>query len=590
MDIPRFGSVENIRYGLSPSLDAWLAHFMTENRIEHLMDPTLNASPEQLRFMVALGPEGVYIPCSDDTLSLLLAPEMGRPLLEQYLERWRLMVRMVRQRVTDRYQARRILNLCRHKFRLYLHSHVLIPSRLMKRLNTIIMTQSGLDDLCRDRKRLLNRRAQNLIGDDAFQEAVNARPGRALESLSIPDARFELAWLELSRLLAASTLPDAWRGAEDPDLKRDRRSLQNLDSELAANAEAMAVLRKRLAEAPAGGLNVLMLPSRSGGLLFDMLAAKALVRMGHRVVVALKGGFHFYSPAIWDMDDDPLAAQALSEARVLASQVMTKNELLHDLRENALLVISDGSRERLNLHRTSVSFARAWKEADLIIAKGGANANRLIHTSYSFTRDVACLFRDAQGAFRFCFRPKPEWVHKFREKDLAAKAWDIIQSMREARAANRTVMFYSGIIGSIPGQTAVAIKVMNTFVKHLRSRLEGVFIINPAEYFEEGMDADDLMYMWEIVQRSGHIDVWRFQSVEDIEKSFELMLKKVPPAWAGKDSTYSTGCTKEMHIALDMQKRQPELQIIGPDPERFFRRREYGVGKFCDVAFEECSS
>ena len=37
-------------------------------------------------------------------------------------------------------------------------------------------------------------------------------------------------------------------------------------------------------------------------------------------------------------------------------------------------------------------------------------------------------------------------------------------------------------------------------------------------------------------------------------------------------------CTKEMQIALSVQKRQPELQIIGPAPEEFLRRREYGVG------------
>jgi hypothetical protein len=41
-----------------------------------------------------------------------------------------------------------------------------------------------------------------------------------------------------------------------------------------------------------------------------------------------------------------------------------------------------------------------------------------------------------------------------------------------------------------------------------------------------------------------------------------------------------------MHIALSMQARQPEMQIIGPDPEKFFRRREYGVGKFCDAGID----
>ncbi len=68
------------------------------------------------------------------------------------------------------------------------------------------------------------------------------------------------------------------------------------------------------------------------------------------------------------------------------------------------------------------------------------------------------------------------------------------------------------------------------------------------------MDADDLMYMWEIVQRSGYIDIWRFQSSEDIAKAFELLERQIPPEWVGKDATYSTGCTKEMKIALDVQR------------------------------------
>ncbi len=147
-------------------------------------------------------------------------------------------------------------------------------------------------------------------------------------------------------------------------------------------------------------------------------------------------------------------------------------------------------------------------------------------------------------------------------------------------------MFYSAVVGSIPGQVKTAIEVLNTFVGHLRSRLEDAFIINPGEHFEEGMDADDLMFMWERVQRSGYLNVWRFQTDQDIEKSFELMGKKVPPVWAGKDATYSTGCTKEMNIALSVQKRHPELQIIGPAPEKFLRRREYGVGRFSDVVMD----
>jgi hypothetical protein len=88
--------------------------------------------------------------------------------------------------------------------------------------------------------------------------------------------------------------------------------------------------------------------------------------------------------------------------------------------------------------------------------------------------------------------------------------------------------------------------------------------------------------MWEIVQRSGLIDIWRFQTYDDILQAFRLMKTKVPPEWVGKDATFSTGCTKEMKIALDVQKEHPEMQVIGPSQEKFLRREEYGIGKMYD--------
>jgi hypothetical protein len=89
------------------------------------------------------------------------------------------------------------------------------------------------------------------------------------------------------------------------------------------------------------------------------------------------------------------------------------------------------------------------------------------------------------------------------------------------------------------------------------------------------------------VQRSGLIDIWRFQTVEDIETSFALLDREVPPEWLGKDATYSTGCTKEMNIAQDVQQEFPEMQIIGPAKERFLRRSEYGIGKLYDRRLDQ---
>jgi hypothetical protein len=60
------------------------------------------------------------------------------------------------------------------------------------------------------------------------------------------------------------------------------------------------------------------------------------------------------------------------------------------------------------------------------------------------------------------------------------------------------------------------------------------------------------------------------------------MGSRVPPEWVGKDATFSTGCTKEMAIATEVQQKHPEMQIIGPAKEKFMRRKEYGLGKMYD--------
>ncbi|MDP2847356.1 MAG: ARMT1-like domain-containing protein [Humidesulfovibrio sp.] len=570
-----FNSAKEIRYGQDPVLDALLLHFMTENSLEHSIDPE-NATPEQIRFIVSLDEDSFYAPCGDWMLHFLLKARLDESLRNEYADQWNLLVRTVCAAVPKGPARRRILHLCRHKFRMTLKAPILIPSRLLKRMLTIFLALSGIPDPFQETKRAMNRRAQAFLESSFYNRLVNVCPDEKLECVRITDLRFELDLLEMARLLFFSTHKPFWT-REDPTngLNADdmRKSLERVD---------FSPLRTLFAT-ERGSLRILYLPRASGGILMDLKVVRSLLRQGHRVVLALKDGFYFDSPTVWDLESDPVLAEAFKDAYFLQSDRVTKNELLQATREHALVVISDGTRERFNPYRLSVTFARAWKECDLVLAKGEAYYRRFIGTSHEFTRDLLVFFCDAQGKFRMFFKAKPPHVHKFGADAILAKADAIISQMREARAEGKTVIFYSAVVGSIPGQVKTAIEVLNTFVNHLRSRLEGTFIINPGEHFEEGMDADDLMFMWERVQRSGFLNVWRFQTDADIEKSFELMGKRVPPIWAGKDSTYSTGCTKEMQIALSVQKRQPELQIIGPSPEKFLRRREYGVGRFSDV-------
>ncbi len=572
-----FTSVANLRYGRSPRLDAWLLHFMTENNLDHAIDPDKNASPEQIRFMAALhDEESVYVPFSDRRLPHLLNKRLDPELRREYDLKWKALTELVRRFVPDRALRKRVLFLCAHKFRLVLAAPIMIPSRLMKRFITIMLSQCGDLDPYRGIKTRYNEQAQEALASPELDRLLNVCPDQALACRRLSDYRFELEMLELTRLVILSTMSGLWTEAYYQAATDGIR-----DKDL-ADETATRILTRTFDAIRGRRAKILYIPDTAGGLMFDLAIIGCLLRLGHKVILALKEGFHFAAPTFWDRFRDPVLHKAMEGAHFLEDNKTGKNRLLQAMREHPFLVISDGSREELNLYRTSVTFARAWKEADLILAKGEPQHRRLIRTAQEFTRDIVCFHRNGAGAFEMHFKPKAEFVVKFSERELLDKADEIIAGMREAKAAGNTVMFYSAIIGSIPGQTGTAIKVVDTIVRDLRRKIEQAHIINPAEHFEEGMDADDLMFMWEAVQRSGLIQVWRFQTTQDIERSFELMGSKVPPSWAGKDSTFSTGCTKEMRIALDMQKKFPEMQIIGPSPERFFRRSEYGVGKFSD--------
>lgn len=579
MDFSLITTPERLRFGQSPELDAWLLHFLTENALEYATDPDKNASPEQLSFMVAVADDQVFAPCSDHMLELLLNNFLDPDLRKEYGQRWKRLAHLTRSFVPDKAARRRIFHLCRHKFRMVTASPIIIPSRLQKRFMTMFLAVSGLADPYRDKRRRANERAWKALKHESLDRFLTECPETLQSCVRMAEARMELDIRELERLIHLSTHRALWTSDTPPHLDA-------LRAECSGDSGCLSILRDCFGRDTGRELKILFLPEESGGLILDLLLVRALVRQGHRVVMAVKDGFHFRSPVFWDWDHDPVLAGQMRDAAFVTDQRMSKNELLKAQRENHFIVISDGTREELNLYRTSVTFARAWKESDLIIAKGAANRRRLILNHHRFTRDVICYWRTPDGTFRIAHKPRPESVTKFNEAGLSSLAGSIIASMRRAKAQGKTVMFYSAVVGSIPGQTKTALRLLTVFVDHLRGRLDQTFVINPGEHFIDGMDADDLMYMWEKVQRSGLIDVWRFQTVEDIEKSFELLGEKVPPFWTGKDSTYSTGCTKEMRIALDVQRDHPEMQIIGPAPEKFFRRREYGVGKFFDAAIQ----
>ncbi len=571
--------------GKDPDRDAWLTNFFTENHLAYETFPDMVASPEQLNFIIHMDGEHFYYPCSDELFAAIVEKRADTLLTSAYYDIWSRLEQLVNEVIESEFKRKYLLSLLSIKFQHETTSKVLLPERLEKRLLAIFTTISEINRPLATLKENENRRAVAYLESNDFLEAYNSLDGLEIQgSTTLKDIDLQLHLIRLRRLMLLSSISEIWRNDDLPDPDYLRKVMNRT-----IEAEGWVWLCNWLRNVLNGERSpyILWIGGRSGEIVFDLAMIRILMKIGIKVIFTVKQAFFYHRISCMDLIEDPVLEELIEGAEMILEPKISKKKLLRYLhRDKRLLIISDGTREQFNPLLTSVTFARAFKEADLVISRC-PGSRQCLRNRFRFTRDLVSIIHGQSGEVDILFKSKHVNAVRFSESALRKKAASLIGTMKNEKEKGKAIMFYSAIVGSIPGQLETAKKILNVFVKHLRSTLNDVVIINPDEHFEEGMDADDIMYMWEIFQRSGLIDIWRFQTMADIEKSFALMGEKVPPEWTGKDATYSTGCTKEMEIAMGIQKKYPEMQLIGPSWEKFLRRKEYGIGKLYDRALAE---
>ena len=572
----------------SPEKEAWLANFFTENHIAYEAFPHEVASLEQLRFMVFTEPGQLYYPCSDRTFKAIINKTDSDWLIMNYVKVWEKIKPLVTSIIEDDFKREFLLHLLHIKLRHDTASLVVLPSRIEKRLLHIFVRVSEIDRPLAIKKEEMNKKVNRLLNSKVYQEAINDREGLSLETdSSLDEIGLRISFLKLKRLFSLAFNMEKVMASEE--LTKERL-MELMSTEVAGEGWEHLEETLRSWQRDQEWHYILWKSPLAGSVLLDLEVIKILVRFGVKVIISVKHAFYFDEITMADVMEDPYLTDRFKIAEIITERQISKNTLLDKLKsDKTIFVIDDGTQERFNPLLTSVTFARAFKEADEVFIRSPKDAWCIAHSSFRYTRNMLLRNLDVTDHLDVIFKPKHPKAVRFSEADLRAKAEALIYHLKMEKRKGKTIMFYSAIVGSIPGQLEMAKKILKVFVNYLRQRHKDVVIINPAEHFEPGMDADDLMYMWEIVQRSGLIDIWRFQTYEDIEKAFELMGEKVPPEWVGKDATYSTGCTKEMQIAREVQKEHPEMQIIGPPWEKFLRRKEYGVGKLYDRTLGDVS-
>lgn len=567
-----------------------------ENHLDHFAFPAQVGSPEQIRFMVYLDEYQRYYPCSERTFNEIMSRKRSAYIQKMYISVLEQIYELIDAQIEDEREKKYLQELVRLKYEHETRDQLVLPTRLEKRLVHIFLNRTQIVDPWAEEKRKRNLRAEIVLRSDTFNEALNHWDIHAFEKppANLAEIKRATRQLEFRRLLSLTGEKRLWE-KEAAELNSVKDFLGIFNRPINGNGLESLIRLLGIDELDATpaktGRRILWLTNEAGEVIVDLAIIRYLTQLGHKIVIAFLEGPRFTQAHVYDSEHDEVLGKHLEGAYLIQDKQLRKNDLVKILRQdNDILVLSDGTHEALNLLLVSTTFARIFKEVDAVITRGYWQRRRFFETRFEFTQDIYNIMAGEDGCVSIDFRPHHPSLKKFSHADLEKRAKTIIDQMIAAKKAGKTVVFYSGIIGSIPGKIQIAKKIMTVFIQFLKTQLAQTFIINPSEYYEPGMDADDLMYMWEIVQTSGYIDIWRFQTYDDITKAFRLMDKKVPPEWVGKDATFSTGCTKEMRIAERVQQQFPEMQIIGPAREKFMRRDEYGVGKMFDQRLKPVGS
>ena len=560
--------------GKNPDLDAWFTVFFLENHIDYYAYPAKVGSPKQIEFMVSLDGEERYYPCSDDMFCSIMSRQQNE-LNERSYER---VLQLIDDLISSEQEKAFLKSLIKIKYEHEIEQNLIIPSRLEKRLYKIFVSRTHIEDPYVAIKRKRNLKVSNSLNSKAFHKALNFMDDsfKLISDDSLAMLKKKIEDVVFKRYLALLSLDSFVHKDEDVELKYDD-FIRIFNTGITGNG--LPQLLNLLGEKKQ---RIMWITDESGEIVADLAMIQYLTKQGHTIVISVKESPYFTKVSLVDTTTDPVLSKELEEAYFIHGNTLSKNDLVEKFKKNNnIYVIPDGTNESLNLLLVSTTFSRVFKEVDFVVSRGHAQKRRMLDSHFKFTQDFFNISNE-NNSVCVSYKPKSHKIVKFAHEELEEKAELIIDEMKKAREGNMTVMFYSGVIGSIPGKIDLAKNIMSTFIQNLEQEYSNLFIINPSNYYEPGMDADDLMYMWEIVQKSGYIDIWRFQTIGDISKSFELLNMGVPPEWIGKDSTYSTGCTKEIKIAQEVLKMNPEMQLIGPSIDKFMRRDEYGVGSMYD--------
>ena len=396
--LPDIGQVSDLRLGDHPGFDAWFYSFCAENNIEHGINPSGVASPEQLRFMVAdgrtAGVRAVFRRHLPGIGGLLPPPQFSAPRAQP-------VYRGMALHHPGRPLRKGPPEAPRHDQRLpppfpglpRARQYPAPLSRLVKRLVTTLISHFDAGDPWLNERLFYNETLASFLRSQTLQKALGRLPD-GLSAEGIPDLRRALDLAELARLFHLA-------GRSHHTLTQLIHNCAAAESgkcelpDIFTGSEAFIPQVEELFPGPPR--TFLYICAMEGGLALDLRIIQTLLRLGHKVILTLREAPVYYAPTVWDVDRDPLLVDNLPESHIFRAPAASKNEPL--LRASAGIPPADhfgrhGRAAQPVPHLGHLRPAPGKRCRRASIARGRCNGDVLLGTSHLFTRDVFCFWDD----------------------------------------------------------------------------------------------------------------------------------------------------------------------------------------------------
>ena len=230
---------------------------------------------------------------------------------------------MVDEFIDSKYDTVFLKELIKIKYEDEIQTGLLMPSRLEKRLYTIFLSRTHIENPYSSEKMAANNSINKFLKSHTFQKALNQIEDslEIIKGLSLSELREKIKKIEFQRLLTLMAHEHLWTG-DNTKIISLKKIKEMMKTPVKGDGLTFLLSLIRLKKQ-----KILWLANEAGEIVVDLMLVKFLAELGHTIILAVKEAPFFTKVCIADVRTDPVLIKELEEANFIHEKTISKKIL-----------------------------------------------------------------------------------------------------------------------------------------------------------------------------------------------------------------------------------------------------------------------